>query len=212
MSEVLRTDVGQKVTGPGGQIPELVEDAIQKNRQAAEQSVANLREYVERGVGDVGACIQWACEALRWAVDAGVNVKDLEAQFLELEKGALRQHAVKKIAALRQYVEQGVGGVVTCIQGARVALQWAADAGVNVKDLKAQFLELEKDAIRRNAVEQVAVLRQFAEKGVGDAGTCIQGARMALREAKTAGVNIKDLEAEMPGLVEAALTRTDLDQ
>ena len=119
------------------------------NRADVELKVAELRAYVEKGYGDADARVRWAREALQEAMEADIDVSDLEAQMPELERGAIRKKAVRKVFDLRECVQTGEGNADARVRWTREAIQEAAAAGNNVSDLEAQMLELEQEVERK---------------------------------------------------------------
>lgn len=113
------------------------------------------------------------------------------------------QRTINHVRAFGEGKDEGYGTASAVIRNARDAIAEARMAGANVSDLVSQLPGLEQKARRvyaDKAVERVRKIGEGIPSGYITPDSAIRDARNAIAEAKSAGVNVFDLESMMPDI------------
>ena len=174
-------EAGADVSDIEAQMPALLEKVT---RQEAESKLADTQENLRQSSYDV------LVDRVNAAKEAGADVSDIEAQMPELRKKVTR----RDVESILNDIERNHSCVVW--NDLVKSVNDAKAAGVNVADIEVQMPELRKKVTRRDAESSLADTQENLRKYSYDVLV------IRINAAKKAGVDVSDIEAQMPALLE----------
>ena len=117
------------------------------------------------------------------------------------------QQTIDRVRDFGEGKDEDYGTAAAVIRDAREAIAEARTAGANVSDLRSQLPGLEQKARRFYADKAVNRVRRIGDgkpSGYITPDAAIRDARSAIADAKSAGVNVFDLETGLPEMEQKA--------
>jgi hypothetical protein len=117
------------------------------------------------------------------------------------------RRTIERVREFGEGKDEAYGTATAVIRDAREAIGEARTACVNVSDQQSRLPKLEQKARRfyaDKAVDRVRKIGEGKRSRYITPDTAIKEARLAIDEAKTAGVDVTDLESRMPDIEQKA--------
>ncbi len=172
------------------QMPELLKKVL---RNEVDENSADAKENLNK------SSYNNLLISIKEAEKGGVNVGDVKEKMPELLKKVLRNEVDESLADAKENLNK------SSYNNLLISIKEAEKGGVNVGDVKEKMPELLKKVLRNEVDESLADTKKSLSKVFYDFLV------INIREAEEGGVNVDDVEKQMPELLKKVL-RNEVDE